>query len=71
MVDDPVNPWNLLKGLVHRGHEAKLPHVELLIYCRGTEVVQTSGVGGYIFKGGLQYHAYNKVREANLILFIM
>ena len=38
MVDDPVNPRNVLKGLVHSVHEAKLLHVELLIYCRGNEV---------------------------------
>ena len=30
-----------------------------------------SGVGRYFSKGGLQYRAYNKVREANLIFFIM
>ena len=41
MVDDPVNPRNVLKGLVHSVHEAKLSHVELLIYCRGNEVMQT------------------------------
>ena len=34
-----TSSWLMPKECVD--HEAKLPHVELLIYCRGNEVVQT------------------------------